>query len=292
MLYNGIIMNDDSKQYKEILLRTLHAFDDFCRENGLSYVGAYGTVIGAVRHQQLIPWDDDIDVMMLRKDYDRFVSLKDRVSEQYEIVDLDNDGFYLPFAKFCDVNTTILENSEYPFPIGVFIDIFPVDEASDTLDSQRLFKEHHKAFKKMKYALRRPEPLSVKTIFSFKGLKRFFRTRYYSSRISEVKEHYNDLQRDAALVKGDYYLYYRAMHNFSKSLLRKEWIDETILTPFEDMMMRIPKNYDSYLTQLYGDYMQLPPENERVPHPHLFCDLDRRVGKEEVLAILDAIDSK
>lgn len=285
-------MNDDSKQYKTILLRTLHAFDDFCRENGLSYVGAYGTVIGAVRHQQLIPWDDDIDVVMLRKDYDRFVSLKDRVSEQYEIVDLDTEGYYLPFAKFCDAHSTVLENPEYPLPIGVFIDVFPVDEASDSPESRRLFKDHHKAFNKIKYGLRRPEPLTAKKFFSFKELKRFFRTRHYSARIPEVKDNYKKLQREASLVKGDCYLYYRSMDSFQKALMRKEWIDETILTPFEDMMMPIPKDYDSYLTKLYGDYMQLPPEDKRVPHPHLFCDLEKRVDMEEAVAILDAVAAK
>lgn len=285
-------MSENPEQFKEVLLRTLHAFDDFCRENGLNYVGAYGTVLGTVRHKQLIPWDDDIDVVMLRKDYDRFVSLKNQVSGDYEIVDLSTDGYYLPFAKFCDAHSTLLENNDFPFPLGIYIDVFPLDEASDSSDSRALFKRHYKAFKKVKHGLRRPKPFSLKSLFSFKELKRFFRKRYYSAHLPQVLDNYEKIQREAALVKGDYYLYYRSLDDFDRSLMKKEWIDDTILAPFEDMMMRIPRNYDSYLTRIYGDYMQLPPEEKRMPHPHLYSDLGRRLDVREAIEILDGVATK
>ncbi len=285
-------MNNNPEQFKQVLLRTLHAFDDFCRENGLNYIGAYGTVLGTVRHQKLIPWDDDIDVVMPRKDYDRFVSLKDKVSDSYEIVDLNDAGYYLPFAKFCDAHSTVLENYDFPFPIGVYIDVFPLDEASDSSASRHLFKRHFNAFKKIKHALRRPMSFSFKSLFSFKDLKRYFRKRYYSAHLPQVLDNYEKLQREAAAMKGEYFLYYRSLDKFEKSLLKKEWIEDTIFAPFEDMMMRIPKDFDAYLTHIYGDYMQLPPEDKRLPHPHLYYDLNRRVDSHEAIDILDSVVGK
>ena len=114
--------------HKEILLDTFRAFCDFCDKHDLKYVAAYGTVLGAVRHKGLIPWDDDIDVYMSREDYNRFISLKNELyGSSYEIFYIEYVGYYCSFAKFCNAKTTILEHQDLPFVIGVFVDIFPLD---------------------------------------------------------------------------------------------------------------------------------------------------------------------
>ena len=97
------------------------------QKNNLSYYAAYGTALGAIRHGGIIPWDDDIDVWMPRKDYERFLALRPSlVDTSFEILDIQDKGYYLYFAKFCDKNTTLIEREGEPV-IGLYIDIFPLD---------------------------------------------------------------------------------------------------------------------------------------------------------------------
>ena len=109
-------MSFSRERYKELLIKTMSEFIKVCDRNGIEYIGAYGTVLGAIRHKGLIPWDDDIDVFMTRENYEKFLRLKKNlVGSGYEIVDLDDKGYYLPFAKFCDSQTTIWEVENLPF---------------------------------------------------------------------------------------------------------------------------------------------------------------------------------
>ena len=118
----------DKIKYKKILFDTLKHFISICEKNQLTYYIAAGSALGAVRHHDMIPWDDDIDIYMPRDDYKKFLSLKDQIDDkQYQIITLDNSGYYLPFAKMANLNTTIWEYKQYPFIIGIFIDIFPLD---------------------------------------------------------------------------------------------------------------------------------------------------------------------
>lgn len=122
------------KEYKDVqrhLLPVFRAFVDFCNRNQLTYYAAYGTVIGAVRHKGFIPWDDDIDVWMPRRDYERFLSLRDKlISTHYEIIDIEDKGYYLYFAKFCDRRSTIIEREGQSI-MGLYIDVFPLDYYDD-----------------------------------------------------------------------------------------------------------------------------------------------------------------
>lgn len=113
--------------YRAKLIETFKAFDKFCEEHNLTYYAGGGTLIGAVRHQGIIPWDDDIDVLMLKPDYDRFLALKKQCKGTgYNILDYHDKGYYLPFAKFVDSNTSIWEMSQQQFVIGSFVDVFPL----------------------------------------------------------------------------------------------------------------------------------------------------------------------
>ena len=120
--------------YKEKLIETFYAFDQFCTKNDIKYYAAYGTLIGAVRHKGLIPWDDDVDVYMLREDYDKFCSFRGHVDSHYDIMDINDENYWLlSLAKFVDTNTTLWELKELPLILGVYIDVFPLDEIeSDT----------------------------------------------------------------------------------------------------------------------------------------------------------------
>lgn len=141
--------------YKNVLLQTFRDFIAFCEMNNLMYYGAFGTVLGAIRHQGLIPWDDDIDVYMPRQDYNRFIALKQKVPTGYEIVDYDNEGYFCNFAKFSNANTTILETPELPFVYGIFIDVFPLDECSESIDKNKeILREYSRSYFKFFKACR------------------------------------------------------------------------------------------------------------------------------------------
>ena len=117
----------EDNQLKTALASTLKAFIDFCQQHALTYYAAYGTAIGAVRHHGLIPWDDDIDVFMPREDYNKLLSLRSTLNTtEYEIIDIENQGYYLYFAKWCQRNSTLIEKPGEP-ALGIYVDIFPLD---------------------------------------------------------------------------------------------------------------------------------------------------------------------
>ena len=131
--------------HQQFLLQTYKRFDDFCQEHQLVFYAAYGTMIGAIRHHGFIPWDDDLDVFMLRKDYDRFVELRSELKDpSYKIsIFLDGESPY-PFAKFYTTKGTIWEYSQFPFIIGPWIDVFPVDEGDmDDENANKVLERFH-----------------------------------------------------------------------------------------------------------------------------------------------------
>ena len=122
------LTNEEQFIFKNLLLQTYKAFREFCISNEIRFFAGGGTMIGAVRHNGIIPWDDDIDIFMFRKDYDKFVSLKDRLKDtDYEIIDPTDDGYFSTMAKFSYKNSSIWEFREIPFVSGIYIDVFFLD---------------------------------------------------------------------------------------------------------------------------------------------------------------------
>lgn len=116
------------KELKQIQLDILKYVHEFCVQNDIRYFLVYGTLIGAVRHQGYIPWDDDIDICMPRPDYERFLKLFNKNKSGYQVNAFElNDNFPYTFGKVEDLNTTFIEKTDYSFPMGVNIDVFPID---------------------------------------------------------------------------------------------------------------------------------------------------------------------
>lgn len=108
--------------------RLLGVFDEFCREHGLQYFAAYGTLLGAVRHGGPIPWDDDVDVLMPRPDYDRLIGLYSDDSNDTRLFLPGAPDYPIYFVKFVSLRTSLIEESvHFPSDYGVFIDVFPLD---------------------------------------------------------------------------------------------------------------------------------------------------------------------
>ena len=127
------VTKQEQPRWNGILVEVFSTFISFCTRHQLRYFCAGGTAIGAVRHQGMIPWDDDIDVCMPRPDYERFRKLwHEQPVEDYELIGPESDDAYpLPSLKLCNAHTTLVEFAEIPYLTGLYIDIFPVDGAPD-----------------------------------------------------------------------------------------------------------------------------------------------------------------
>ena len=116
-------------EIKEISIHILDVIDAFCKENGIKYVLAGGTLLGAIRHNGFIPWDDDIDITLPRADYERLIATFNDCNDDVRIVDYRNTQNYCwPFAKAISTSTTLIENGIKKCPLGVYVDLFPLDD--------------------------------------------------------------------------------------------------------------------------------------------------------------------
>lgn len=246
-------------EIQQCCLGILRKFDEYARDNGITYYMAGGTLLGAVRHHGFIPWDDDIDLMVPRPDYERLISeFKD---ERYSILSCEHDPDYtVPFARMWDRHTRIEYEMFQNVDFGAFIDIFPIDGYPE---SELINKIHVWRLKWKRLKIN----ISSKNYFSDhekykpvkKLLKRFIRKapNFYCR---DMNTYAMSRSFDTSKYVG---VTTTTVHIFSernpKSIFRK-----TIMLPFENMMLPAPSGWNTYLRHLYGDYTVLPPEEKRI----------------------------
>ena len=255
-----------SKQLE--LLDYIHAV---CVNNNLTYFLAYGTLLGAVRHGGYIPWDDDIDVWMPRKDYMIFknIVLKDNV---YQVDDYEtNEHCCRDYAKLVNEEIEIKEDNVVFPSSGLFVDIFMLDGLSGSreqvvkklLKASKLRRNYYftnNAFSCYIKKLNLSSILKVCYVFTKKARSMFF------SPSKDVRKFYNHMQ-SISDDNCDYIccLADSPFNTIYKCIFRKEWFEKKEIL-FENRKYFCPKKYDDILKQIYGDYMRLPPENERINH--------------------------
>lgn len=254
------ISNDELKVLQLNILKKVH---DFCTKLGIRYSLAFGTMLGAVRHGGYIPWDD-IDILMPRKDYEIFLNLfKD---ERYKVLSYPaREKFPIPFAKVMDNETILVEYSTIDYPIGVNIDVFPVDSCPPDDVVDRWFKL--KRFIDNIYSVRNlrinsKRGLSKNLVILAVRLATFpFTKGRLCQIIQEMATQYNNnlnTDKKAVLSTGD--TKRKWMSNPAKIFDSYKTIE------FEGLNFCCIENTDEYLRNTYGDYMKLPPENQRVSH--------------------------
>lgn len=270
------LAENDLRKAQLLMLKILKAVHKVCEENDIKYFLSDGSLIGAVRHEGFIPWDDDLDIGMLRKDYEKFLKIaQDKLGEEYFVQSEFTDKYYgLPFAKVMLKNTNWFEEAakktkrQYS---GIYIDIFPYDKIPLDKNIQII---HYKKFKfwnslikhKDKYLnIKNSKGFTHKAIYIFMDiLSIFIPLKICIAKRNSLCKKYEYMMADFNITKygGDFWKNQNSYESFS----------ELIFHRFEDSNFYIPKDYNSILTKLYGDYMQLPSVEERQSHG--ICEYD------------------
>lgn len=284
------------KTYKDKILEIFKVFVEICETYNLQYFCHGGTTIGVIRHQGFIPWDDDIDVLMPREDYERFLKLFPTIDKNnYELHSPNQEQYYyLPFTKMCDANTTLLEFPHIPYIIGAFIDIFPLDGASS--ESQRREQDWLGFRRTANKLMILPKSSRENFKWFFKRIGNFqIRTALYEiecafnkrKKLSKVQRKLANYMTAYAYNESEFVGSYGSQFGV-KAFWPKEWFSDYITKDFEGIKVRVPIGYDKLLTQVYGNYMKLPPEEKRVSGHHVaYLNLDKRLGDKEVLSLLN-----
>ena len=280
---------------KELLLKTLQAFITFCEKHDLSYFAAYGTTLGAVRHHGFIPWDDDIDVHMPRADYQRLWALRHEIPTPYKVADIPELGYTAPFMKFMDMSSSVWEFERKPYMLGEYIDIFPLDsyQPDDISHIKELKKKLDESFFAYFRCLDRwtvREITSALWHCSRSNFKRFCIENL--SNIKNVRDYHSQLlallDELSSTKEGSLYLSSNDVYE-EFPIFEKTWFDQPVDMPFENMTIKVPNGYDAYLRVLYGDYMQLPPEEKRVSHhSRYFVSLEKGLSIRQARAVMRA----
>ncbi len=272
-------MNQFETNLKSILLNMLDKFILICKEHNLNYTLLGGSVLGAIRHGGIIPWDDDIDIGMPRADYDKFLSIANKVlGDGYKVISINNDFNYaLPFAKLIDNNTTLIESKDYFYLGGVYIDIFPLD-GMPTNSTLRF-----NIVRKLRYSIVNPLFAKYSNPYIHKSLS----LKYILTKIIYFIINYTLKACNNLACRFPYSNKYNIVNYFGawreKEISDYSWFNPLIEHTFEGRKVWIPNNYDAYLTKLYGDYMTPPPiEKRKSHHSHYFIDLTRRYTLEEI----------
>lgn len=277
-------------QFKTILIQTYKSFKYFCEANDLKFVAAGGTALGAIRHKGLIPWDDDIDVYMPRADYNRFLSLKESLADtDYEIVDPSDEDYHCMMAKFSYRNSTLWEYKDIPFPMGVYVDVFALDIEDGTFEE--VLKRRMSFNKQGELFCISAINRSFSTIFKQFASGQFSKGLWYLYQkcvLRPLRPFFRRTVLSYPRKTTGEWLVALSGASHQKDVYKAEWFEDVITSPFEDTTIDVPMGYDAYLRHMYGDYMQLPPEEKRVSHhPHFYLNLERRITQDEVRELLE-----
>lgn len=253
-------------------LEILNAVHKFCLEHNIKYSLTYGTLIGAVRHKGFIPWDDDIDIMMPRADYNRFLTLwSQHHPDGFILQNSSTDSDYINnFTKIRKDNTTFLQSENEKnkkYHKGIFIDIFPFERVAPNKFSALI--QYFACAVNLLYSrgflsgnsgiIGLTEKILLKT-----NIANYSKRRDLSQKIVS---HWQN--------KDNCYLFSPCVIEYCKKYFDADLFDEIIQLEFNGNSYNCIKNFDKFLSTCYGDYMQLPPEDERVwKHSPILLDFD------------------
>ena len=264
MKFNHKITLEEIQQLEYDILKE---FDNFARENHLKYFLCGGTLLGAVRHKDFIPWDDDIDICLLRDDYDKLLSLVENnrtmKNKRYRFCLPFDDNYIYPYIKVVDDNTIVYEKDiDQKFCSGVWIDVFPMDtwpesseEIKNVLKKHNRYKFFNKIYVSGNLKTTKKKIMAKIGKFGYKILFPRKTSKYW------VKKMLTLIKPSNGCYVGN-----RSWPTKDREMFNKSVFSDVLYQPFRDRNFPIPKGYDEYLTKMYGDYMKLPKPEDRIYH--------------------------
>ena len=259
---------DEIKGIELAILKDVH---EFCVSHEITYILIGGTLLGAIRHKGFIPWDDDVDIAMPRPDYERFISTYKR--ERYIAKSIETcDDYVFTFCKVIDTYTKLIENKTNQSNIGINIDIFPLDglpskiEEAEKHANKSLFYKKLITLKQMRFRKERSIKKNCILALSKVALLPFSYTYLTKLAIKHSKKYTYDESDITANLSWGFGV---------DEIMHRAGIADRFLMPFENTDFYVPRNYEEFLKNRYGDYMQLPPVEQRTTHHGFtayFCD--------------------
>lgn len=249
-----------------IELNILKEVDRICKKHHIKYYMAEGSLLGAIRHKGFIPWDDDLDIAMLRDDYEKFLKVASKeISKKYEVQHSTTiKNYWSPFIKI-----RYLDNKEYAQSHiahltknnGPLLDIFPIDN----VPKKNSIKQFIQAFKIRLYRgmlglklYRKPHSIKSYVVWI---LSKFYSIEKLHLKLDKTFKKYNNPSNNYIVNLASYY-------NYKKQTFPKEYYGNPKYVKFEDMLAPVPSCADKILTKIYGDYMKIPPKEKRVTKHH------------------------
>ena len=251
----------DIDEIKEVELGVMDYIHNICKEKGINYSLAYGSLLGAVRHKGFIPWDDDLDIALKRDEYDKlYQAILEDNNSVYKAISWENDSRYpYPFFRVYD-SRTVYENNyiQNDIELGICVDVFPFDDYKDVNKEITKLDMYRRLSVYTLYGIRNKEA-GIKNIIRYLMLVVFRLTR-----VKTWNKKLNDCSR--VPVNSEYIDYLMESKKYSTKIDSKA-LAEVIECKFEDRVYNIPKDYDHILTTIYGsDYMEIPPLEKRIQH--------------------------
>ena len=253
------------QEIKQVELEILKVFHSFCVENHIRYFISHGTLLGAIRYKGFIPWDDDLDVLVPREDYDRLLTAF-QDNDRYQLISYErNPAYRYPYAKLCDMSTRKVESGyDNGTELGLDIDVFPLDNWDNDLEKARKEVKVQKKnmFRLGLTKLRKPD--------SRHPVKRFVKGIVMALCKLRGSAHYvQKIIRGANKPEqvGSCYMGSKCWNVYGeRDIMPAEVFSEAIQLEFEGEKFFAPVGYDTFLTSLYGDYLPEPPVEKRKTH--------------------------
>lgn len=260
--------NYDIDDVHKHILKIAKAVDEVCEKHNLRYYIWAGTMIGAIRHKGFIPWDDDLDIAMPRADYNLLVEhAAEWLPEPYEMVCTETDSEYpLPFGKIQDSSTTLIERMHLRYLGGIYIDVFPIDGAPEGWLKRKLHFAKYEYYKRLLYLIHRDPykhghgpnswlPLLCRKLYTMQRVQQHIRTLL------------QEYDFDHCRLVADY-------DDGSKGTLLKSTLGTPTSYSFEDATLKGVADYNTYLSNKYGNYMAIPPHDDQRQHNFHYLDLE------------------